>query len=97
MRSGAIKVLVIAVVIALLSTGASKDLLGRHPVAGGFAVVGVLGLLLALLPEAFFLKNPFADGGRQEILYARRRGARLLGAALLVASVVVFMYLTRLR
>ena len=97
MQSGAIKVLVLAVVIALLSTSASKELLGRYPVAGGFAIVGVVGLLFALFPEAFFLKNPFTEGDRQETLYARRRGARLLGVALLVASILVFMYLTRIR
>ena len=97
MPSGAIKVLVLAVVIALLSTGAIKEFLGRYPVAGGFAIVGVVGLLFALLPEAFFLKNPFAEGGREQTLYARRRGARLLGVALLVASILVFMYATRAK
>ena len=97
MPSGAIKVLVLAVVIALLSAGASKEFLGRHPVAGGFAIVGVVGLLFALFPETFFLKNPSSKEGKEDALYARRRGARLLGIALLVASILVFMYATRVR
>ena len=97
MPSGAIKVLVLAVVIALLSAGASKEFLGRHPVAGGFAIVGVVGLLFALFPETFFLKNPSTEEGKEDALYARRRGARLLGIALLVASILVFMYATRVR
>jgi len=95
MPGGAIKVLVLAVVIALLSTGASKEFLGRHPFAGGFAIVGVVGLLFALFPEAFFLKYPFAEEGRERTVYARRRGARLLGIALLVVSFLVFIYATR--
>jgi hypothetical protein len=93
----AIKLLVLAGVIALLSASPSKDFFGRYPVVGGVAIVGVVGLLFALFPEAFFLKPPSVEGSGEQALQARRHGARLLGILLLLATFFLFVYMIRVE
>jgi hypothetical protein len=93
----AIRLLILAGVIALLSAGPSRSFFGRYPAAGGLALVAVVGLLFSLFPDALFLKNPSDEEEEEGSLYSRRRGARLLGIALLVATLLAFMYMTRMR
>ena len=94
----AIRLLILAGVIALLAAGPSRDFFGRYPAAGGLAFVAVVGLLFSLFPEALFVRRPSSEDESEEegSLYARRRGARLLGIALLVATLLAFMYMTRM-
>jgi len=94
-RERAIRLLILAGVIVLLSAGPSRSFFGRYPAAGGLALVAVVGLLFSLFPEALFVRRP--SGEEEESLYARRRGARLLGVALLVATLMAFMYMIRMR
>lgn len=99
MPKRAIRLLILAGVIALLSSSSSRSFFGRYPAAGGLAFVAVVGLLFSLFPDALFLKNPSGEEKEEEAeaLHSRRRGARLLGVALLVATLLAFMYLSRIR
>ncbi len=98
MPKRAIRLLILAGVIALLSASSSRSFFGRYPAAGGLALVAVVGLLFSLFPDALFLKTPSGEEKEEEeALHSRRRGARLLGVALLVATLLAFMYLSRIR
>lgn len=97
MAKQSVKLLVLAVVIALLSATGIKDLFGRYPAVGGIAVVAVIGMVFALFPEMLFLKTPTAEGRGEDTLHARRHGARLIGILLLIASFLVFIYMIRTR
>ena len=97
MAREAIKLLVLAGVIALLGATASRDFFGRNPAIGGIAVVAVVGMIFALFPEMLFLRTPSAEEGGEGSLYRRRQGARWLGVLLLVASFAVFIYMIRIE